>query len=335
MDVKSISSDRGRQIAHRSKTPNQRHVSDVRGAVGCYYCWLGEYGKCQEHCQLVHDGGAGGGAASTTFEGLGKGRHPVVSGRFAPAPGYDPFSLAVRSCSRAVEQRLSIFDLDPMQQSTSNAAVRATLRSSSVAPTNLANPTTHGGSVDESGRQLVVAGDAAWATSSRSPSAASRRGGGRRVYSLHRPVQPVTAYKHPHGSEMVRATEYTTVAITPASHCYDSRRQMFVPRGDSIWDGALVKGGGLRTPSGQTDSRIDGADGDGGDRWRPSAARLLHNATSSQPLHQSRNDRSRQGKEPASLVNPQMRVEEQLSSILSGRFDDAFSMPLPGLFQRC
>jgi hypothetical protein len=49
-----VESDRGLQIAHRARNPLSRHMTDIRGATGCYYCWLGEFDKCEQHCALVH-----------------------------------------------------------------------------------------------------------------------------------------------------------------------------------------------------------------------------------------------------------------------------------------
>lgn len=46
-------SDRGEQMKHRASNLHVRHMSDVRGAVGCYYCWIGQYDRCNKQCQLV------------------------------------------------------------------------------------------------------------------------------------------------------------------------------------------------------------------------------------------------------------------------------------------
>ena len=41
------------QLRAAAHLANQRHISDVRGAEGCYHCWLGQYDLCEKHCKLL------------------------------------------------------------------------------------------------------------------------------------------------------------------------------------------------------------------------------------------------------------------------------------------
>lgn len=264
MKTHMIPSDRGRQISERAKDPGHCHVSDVRGATGCYYCWLGEFDKCKQFCQLVH-----------TQPGMDGSSFIAATVDARKRSTDDGFDWAARRCTKATQQSRSIFDLDQTTRSRSTHRSRSVGRSTS--------PTIH---------------------------------------SLHRPVQPITAYKHANGADFVHATEYTTIAIHPSSHCYDSRRKKFVSRDDVIWSGTLVK-------KGQSMGRDEGQSG------TRNSSQLLRSASKyydgSDFNNRSSVSQSR-GLRQGSLAQPRAQVEEQLSAILSGRFEDAFALPLPGVF---
>lgn len=76
---------------------HHRHISDVRGAEGCYHCWMGQYDLCQKHCKLLQKqpavilsngypaaGGSSGGSQS-------KGTQFLVSGLSRRDTRDDPF----------------------------------------------------------------------------------------------------------------------------------------------------------------------------------------------------------------------------------------------------
>jgi hypothetical protein len=93
------SSDRGAQIAHRSQNPTSRHMTDIRGAIGCYYCWLGQYEKCKENCALVH---------------AQRCKDPVVAAQNAAENSdtmrWNAFAAAAPTLSAAARQQRSMFD---------------------------------------------------------------------------------------------------------------------------------------------------------------------------------------------------------------------------------
>lgn len=195
-----VASDRGSQIKHRLLNPTAQHVSDVRGAMGCYFCWLGEFDKCEKNCKLVHR--AAGGHVAEVAE--------VWSGTV--------WDRATPSVTRDAEISKNIFEHTTEEVRRSRSA-----RSKSTTP-------TAGWKTDEYARRPIS-----------EYSASHRRHP--ELVSLHRPIESVTLYKHPRQAEIIQATPYTHISITPASHCFVSRQGKIVDRESTIWGGTLAKSG--------------------------------------------------------------------------------------------
>eukprot|EP00672_Neobodo_designis_P026392 CAMPEP_0174837046 /NCGR_PEP_ID=MMETSP1114-20130205/6483_1 /TAXON_ID=312471 /ORGANISM="Neobodo designis, Strain CCAP 1951/1" /LENGTH=157 /DNA_ID=CAMNT_0016071081 /DNA_START=25 /DNA_END=494 /DNA_ORIENTATION=- len=121
---KPTESDRGRQIAHRAQNPTSRHMTDVRGAIGCYFCWLGEYDKCEKNCTLVH--ALNNRAPDEAAEEAAENTNPRQ---------WNHFARAAPHLTAAAAQVRSIFDESHMpgaklrRRSESPARARQTLRS--------------------------------------------------------------------------------------------------------------------------------------------------------------------------------------------------------------
>jgi hypothetical protein len=326
-------SDRGRQIKHRSENPRERHYTDVRGAMGCYYCWLGDYAKCEQKCRLVH---------TTEHDSLLQaGSHAVADqGDRNAALNGGVWQRAAPGCTRRAAQNRSMFNLGTEQQQ--QRQINDRLRQ----------------------RKAAVADRAAVARAT--------------VHSANRPQQFIPLYKHSRESERVQATQYTTLAINPASHCFLSHHGKYVAGDDAIWSGAIVKtgrgsaaappsaGARLRAAGGgagvQTEQYFDDrtyvhksasrggqatADGQGGlttsqysvtspaastAAWRgPGHGQIGALAGPTAAEHQ-RQLYQEQRLAPPSVGRPLVTEDAQLGSILSGRYDDAFDMPLPGTF---
>ena len=202
-------SDRGEQMRHRAKNLHQRHMSDIRGAVGCYYCWLGQYSKCTSSCHLVrvtdrdHELAASGGAAD----------HRDVLYRW---------DHAAPVLTHASQQSQSFYDLAPPKeahkwvQSASGIGGRQFLDKR-----DFISVTRH------------VPEDKPWITSSREQTNRDllksisqnihqkdidmmerhRQKHEKKLFSLLLPEQFIPHYKYPHGSVTVQATPYTQIAM--------------------------------------------------------------------------------------------------------------------------
>lgn len=291
-------SDRGEQIRHRLESGmNMRHITDVRGAMGCYFCWLGQYDKCQKFCQKVH--------VTPSDTNLTQGsRGPTTTGYLN-----NRWDAATPYFTAAATQQRSMFD-------ESQALRAVSPRSRNITPGEFVSgvhiPFAHGPESHLAPRghryEHAAAASAAGGSRSGSPSASSRREK-HGIHSLHQPIQSHPLYKHPRGAEWIQATEHTRITVTPSTHCYLAHHKKYVPRdGSAIWSGTLVKNGEVAD-----DERS---------RSIQAQRRRGRSLSASSSRYGGRNGSS------------YLRVteEEQLSRIASGTYHDAFEMPLPGIF---
>lgn len=209
-------SARGAEIEEGQRSQNKQHMSDVSGAKGCYFCWLGEYSKCEAHCQKVH-----------------KVRSAANDTRGASV---DVFDAVTPYFTRMHQQNTSIFDETASARALSSAVSRsinaaealqnAVIRDNRTIPSSDTMEFSSGDSVENSALY-----DRRSAASRRHPT----------LKSFHEPKPVISQYKYPRGAMLIPISPYTVVSVTPSTHTYGAHHQRNLDSGDAMWTGSLVK----------------------------------------------------------------------------------------------
>lgn len=296
-------SNRAEEVA-ASVRSNKRHVSDVVGAKGCYYCWLGQYDKCEAHCCKVPKLDAS-----------------VSSGEYA----IEAFDRATPFLTEMYRQSKSIFD------ETSAARKRAQRFHEVLTAERQIEQDIRMGIREADSSFGRVAPSSSPKGVSGSPmvnaalydrrSAASRRHP--ELKSIHPPQISHTLFKKARGAEEIRVTPYTVVCVTPSTHMYAAHHRDDLESGDSIWTGWLVKEGRVaRDAFSQQVAhqlRLGGT---------PSQSRSISPRVGTSRVARGNGTSPRRETERSLRVN-----EDPVSSyILSGGYRSTTDLPLPAVF---
>jgi hypothetical protein len=208
MPPKKSVSDRAEEVKRRMLHSTMRHASDVRGAMGCYYCWIGDYARCDKHCKLVH---------RTVSEAMDRRVNPVTS----------PFDAATPYLTAIHAQDKSLFNEVVGAAQDQVTKVEQQLRR------------------DEARRLF---GDSFGATASgslrkmtlyeRRPSAALRHP---ELVSHKKPLEATIPHAARPGSSTIRVTPHTTLSVTPSRSSFTERHKDYLEDDTSIWGGSLAK----------------------------------------------------------------------------------------------
>ena len=202
-------SDRAEEVKRRALLTTMRHTSDVRGAMGCYYCWIGDYARCEKHCKLVH---------RTTNDNQMQGANPFDAAT--------PYLTAVHS------QEKSLFN-----EIVGSASSRVSQAADKVYHDEIMYTANGGGLLSEHlpGRQ---SNSSAMALYDRRPTAALRHP---ELVSHRQPLESSTPFSNRHGAYNIRATPHTTIAVTPTRYSFSERHKDFLADDTAIWGGTLAR----------------------------------------------------------------------------------------------
>jgi hypothetical protein len=305
-------SARGAAIDAGQRAQNKQHISDVVGAKGCYYCWLGEYEKCEQSCQKVHK------VSSVANDNRGA--------------EVDAFDAATPFFTRMHTQNTSIYDETADARAITIAMARSLYAAESlhndVIRDGHSRPATDVLGLSTSGTVGVDVHSTRNHALYDKRSAAARRHP--TLKSLHEPKPILTDYKYPRGAVLIPVSPYTVISVTPTTHTYGAHHRADIDSGDSMWTGRLVKEGRVAQDS----------------RSQAIAERLYAGRSATPPTSRSPSLRSgrQRSSTPTLSANPQhhqKNAQQQRfavhnnvvgSHIMSGVYKSAAELPLPAVF---
>ncbi|CUF16606.1 Hypothetical protein, putative [Bodo saltans] len=304
---KNISA-RGADINAGQRALNKQHISDVVGSKGCYYCWLGQYEKCEESCQKVH-----------------KVKSVANDRRGAEV---DVFDAVTPYFTRMQNQNHSIFDETSDARAMTISMARSLRAAESlhndVIRDGLSRPAQEVLGLSSSGSVAVDVGSTRNSALYDKRSAAARRNP--TLKSIHDPKPIITDYKYPRGAVLIPVSPYTVISVTPTTHTYGAHHRADIESGDSIWTGRLVKEGRVAQDS----------------RSQAIAQRIYAGRAATPPSSRSPSVRSgrQRSSTPAAagtgLAQNRQRFSVQPnvvgSHIMSGVYKSAAELPLPSVF---
>lgn len=302
--------DRAADLAKAIRSSTTQHISDVRGATGCYYCWIGDPGKCTEACAKVHKVYTQGTRqfAVDEFDRV----TPYLTQLHKQSTSIFDETKAARDIILRRAEQLDKFDT--LQNDVLRGHERMVQSSSSV------ERKRRGGwesfAMDLQATELY---DARSAAARRHPE----------LKSIHKPERVEAAYKYPRGSVIVPVTPYTCVSVAPNTHAYGAHNRAELRSGDAIWTGRLVKEGTVAQDP----------------RSIAVAERIKYGRAMTPPPSQRNNTRSESrstsvmsssGTRIRQVTGGGQRVrvrqDHNASFVLSGGFQSALDMPMPEIF---
>lgn len=310
------SSDRGQDVAYAIKHATKRHISDIPGAKGCYYCWVGEYDKCEQACKKVHK-------VSTTQADV------------RPQMDADAFDHATPFLTKMFQQTTSVFDeideardiaLSFQRHIESRAQIEKDV-CDGCAPSAARASSSSWDHRQAGGLHRVEANAALYDT--RSPAARRHP----ELKSIHPPQPVVTRFKAPRGSTTIQVTPYTVVNVAPATHAYAAHHRAERESGDAVWTGRLVKEGVVANdPRSQAFAEKWRAGRAGTPptsrsvSWRPGGVAADSRSYSIASTNTTPSSGTRHKKKYT------MEQDHVASFIMSGAYSTALDLPLPPVF---
>ncbi len=272
-------SDRAEEVKRRVLHTTMRHASDVRGAMGCYYCWIGDYARCEKHCKLVH---------RTANDAAQRGGSTAASSLFDAAT---PYLTAIHA------QEKSLFDEVVGPASRQLAEVQQQMQRDEAR--SLFGRDAPGGRARSASGGMALY--------DKRPSAALRHP---ELVSHRQPLEAARVFSTRPGACVIRATPYTTIAVTPSRSSFTERHKDFLADDTSIWGGTLAK---ASATAHDQRSRLLGERMAAMTRANIPAPSRKHLDSEAQKFLRS-------------------RAEPVLSGIAQGHYRTALELPVPSLF---